>query len=246
MPIHHRRKYSLRLVPPDLEPVPIATGIGSWKKDFEADLRRGAIAVEQWLVGSSDVRPIPPEATIGRKRYRLRYVWDREKPIIGVVSCNPSYADDQRLDDTLANTTKQADLWGFGGVDQCNLSPDYGTVISRMERPPLFDDPGNIAAINGMLQNVRQVWLAWGAKPQGFNGDRLRDWNAAEDRVIEMVERSNAVPVVRNLNLPSGPKRALLNGYRAPGHPRSRNAMILTERPLPVEIVSAGSVDEID
>lgn len=241
MAMTYRRSLWLRLDPPEQELNPIDGGnLPEWQSRFESGLEDGSIQAAHWPADLPTELPPATADRAGFRRYRLRYVWDASRETLGVVSCNPSFATSRHLDATLAMTTRQADLWGFGGVDQCNLSPDYGTDVSQMNYPLTLDDPQNFQAITEMLSN-RTVWLAWGAKPQGYAGERLYAWNAAEDRVLTMTLEAATAPVVRNLNQPSGPKRPATRGYRAPGHPNPRNGKGLTREPLRVAIVPARS-----
>ncbi|WP_395831757.1 DUF1643 domain-containing protein [Archangium violaceum] len=220
---------------------------GAWPLDwagFEANLSSGAVCGRHWPRNLPDRLPEEqaPE-TRPLCRHRLRYVWDLNKPLLGVISCNPSRATRRVLDETLHVTVNQAYLWGFGGIDQCNLSPVYKTD-SHQVRITMKDlqDRGNWAAITCVLSNSA-VWLAWGSRPRGCTDSCCDAWNTGEDCVLSMVwARQNAddeFTVLANQVLKG-------SGYRPPGHPSPRRfprhkPQLLYEKPLFVRVATSTS-----
>jgi hypothetical protein len=113
----------------------------------------------------------------------------------------------------------QAYLWGFGGIDQCNLSPVYETDSQKVHLTMDLQDRANWAAIACVLSNCA-VWLAWGSIPRGCIGRDRQAWNTAEDCVLGMVwKRQNATDAL--IVLANRIKRRG-NTYRPPGHPSQR------------------------
>jgi hypothetical protein len=141
----------------------------------------------------------------------LKYVWDSNRPRLGVISCNPSAATDRKLDFTLMRTINQADLWGYGSIEQGNLSPFYETLSSKLQTRMFARDDDNLAALAQILSNER-VWLAWGQIPPCISGDGFRPtWNARIMEVLQLVhtrQTSGLQPIATKLM-----------GPRAPAHP---------------------------
>jgi hypothetical protein len=188
------------------------------KDTFEAQLRDNRIRGRHCPPSLTDEVPTDVREQADHRRYQLQYQWNEMRSCLGVISCNPSTATRTRLDDTLLVSVNQAMKWGFGGIDQCNLSPVYGTD-SRLVHDTLdFSDDNNWSAISRVLTN-RFVWLAWGQAPTGFKGDARRRWNSAEDRLLGMVRHAQSRGtrlLAQRLN--SGA------GYKPPGHPNPQRA----------------------
>lgn len=203
---------------------------------FEAKLSSGAVCGKHWPRKLPD--SLPPDLKTPLRRHRLRYVWDYHKPLLGVISCNPSKATRRVLDETLHATVNQAAIWGYGGIDQCNLSPVYKTDSEKVHLTMDLNDRANWAAIACVLSNSA-VWLAWGSRPKGCTGSDCHAWNTAEDCVLSMVwARQNAddafTVLVTRINKDGR--------YRPPGHPSPRRfprhaPQELYEKPLFARVV---------
>jgi hypothetical protein len=196
--------------------------------DFENRLATGEIQGRHWPEQLPDAIPAGGG---GLRRYRLRYVWDANEPILAVISCNPSKATRLKLDETLVRTVNQASIWGCGGIDQCNLSPVYQSDSENLTPEMFEDDEENWLAIGRILRRDR-VWISWGGVP-GAQGLRMR-WNVAVDRALGMIfeRQRDGMEVVAGRLIGT-------SGYRPPAHPcpRSRGHRTFYERPLLVEVV---------
>jgi hypothetical protein len=159
------------------------------------------------------------------------YIWDERRPVLGVVSCNPSKATMRVLDATLLATVNQAAIWGFGGIEQGNVSPIYMTDSARVHGSMDLNDPENHAAIETLLANDT-VWLAWGSRPANLRGILGEAWNAAEDAILTRAwERQGEGLRVIAQRVNKG------DGYKPPGHPRPRRGPTLYNCPLTLTIV---------
>lgn len=200
--------------------------------DFENKLSTGDVVGCHWPVGLPD--RIDPNHRL--RRYRLSYIWDDRRPVLGVISCNPSKATRRLLDATLLATVNQAEIWGYGGIEQGNISPVYMTDSKLVHENMDLDDLSNHAALGIVLKN-NSVWLAWGARPAGLHGESGAAWNAAEDAILsEAMERQrNGLRVIAQRINQGG-------GYRPPGHPSPRRPrrLRLYNCPLSVTIERAG------
>ena len=196
----------------------VCTDWPTTKDSFEAQLRDNRIKGRHCPPSLNDEVPTDAGDQADHKRYRLQFQWNEMRSCLGIISCNPSTATRTRLDDTLLVSVNQAMKWGFGGIDQCNLSPVFGTD-SRLVHDTLdFSDDNNWSAISSVLTN-KYVWLAWGQAPTGFKGDARRRWNSAEDRLLEMIRHAQSCGtrlLAQRLN--SG------SGYKPPGHPNPQRA----------------------
>lgn len=179
---------------------------------FEYKLATGEIDGRHWPADLPD--RIDPNEPL--RRHRLVYIWDERQPILGVVSCNPSKATRRLLDATLLATVNQAAIWGFGGIEQGNVSPIYMTDSARVHESLDLNDQENHAAIGTVLANDT-VWLAWGARPAHLHDDWGTAWNSAEDAILATAWERQVVGlriIAQRVNKGSG--------YKPPGHPSPR------------------------
>lgn len=225
-----RRPYRINVCRP--QPV-VPSNQTAWPDldTFESDLMNGAVSGKHWPASLPDIVPTPAHGQRRPRRYLLRYVWNPDLPILGVISCNPSQASRRKLDPTLLITVNQAHLWGFGGIEQCNLCPVYEPDSSLLHSTLVLTDIRNWAAIRRVLAK-HTIWLAWGRAPSGCTGQLRTDWNAAENCLLKMAlarQRRGARLIVTNVG--SG------GGYRPPWHPRpQRKTRQLYMSPLSIQI----------
>jgi len=171
-----------------------------------------------------DVISLRPECTDRPKRYELTYVWDEAMPLLGVISCNPSGATRHILDDTLYITAVQAMILGFGGIDQCNISPTYEPDSEIAHLCMDLEDNENWSAIERVLAN-ETVWLSWGSGlVRGGSADNsARRWRQAEERTLELIDRRQRRGHISLLakEVRQG------NCYHPPYHPKQRRRKVV-------------------
>jgi hypothetical protein len=96
-----------------------------------------------------------------RYRYLLKRVWDDSKPLIVFAMLNPSTADEEKNDRTVARCIRFAQEWRFGGVIVVNLFAYRTPYPSEMRK---VSDP--IGAENDAFIKEacagRVVVAAWG------------------------------------------------------------------------------------
>lgn len=74
----------------------------------------------------------------GRYRYRLWRIWDDSRPYCMFLMLNPSTADAEKNDPTVARCQKWAEKWGYGGLHVCNIFAYRATDPEVMKAA---DDP---------------------------------------------------------------------------------------------------------
>ena len=134
-------------------------------------------------------------------------------PALRLGRAPPSQATKTRLDSTLHLTVNQAQLWGYGGIDQCNLIPFFESDSSKLLADMFVEDADNHSAIAEVLRNGT-VWLSWGSAPPSCSGPSRASWNQIVESTLAMVHLRQAAGL-----------RALLTrlvagkGYRPPAYP---------------------------
>lgn len=136
-----------------------------------------------------------------RHRLRLWRTWAYGRGTCVFCMLNPSTADAETLDRTVAKCVRYAEAWGFGRLEVVNLFAFRGTNPDDLL--PLFVHDrigeGNDAAILAACQGADRVIAAWGVHKA--IGDRALD-------VLRMIRGAGVG--VHALHLAKG---------GAPGHP---------------------------
>lgn len=129
----------------DLMPTPIRGG---------QSRARGNLLRESGVIASDD----------DAYRYVLWRVWDETLPLAAFVMLNPSVADEEKSDPTLAKCVHFANRWGLGGVILVNLfalrSTDPAGLMAASD--PVGEH--NPRFVNAVLEHraVGLTVLAWG------------------------------------------------------------------------------------
>lgn len=203
MTIRYVRKYQITESTPKLQDCLYS---GDWlfdRSDFENHLERGCFKAQHWPQSLPD--DLCESDLQYPRRHRLQYIWKDDLPLLSVISCNPSKANKRVLDETMHVTVNQAKLWGYGGIDQCNVSPVYETNSHKVHETMVLNDCDNWKAIASIMTNP-VVWLAWGSIPKGLKGTGRANWNRAVDKILQLVykrqnqENANMQALVSKLN----------------------------------------------
>ncbi|HHX8306487.1 TPA: DUF1643 domain-containing protein [Vibrio diabolicus] len=85
---------------------------------------------------SSVVKTTSSKSSCGKFRFLLTKYWGvkpETKPM-GLFICeNPSIADELKYDQTLANITTLAVMWGWSGFELVNIHPSYSTDPQKIQ-----------------------------------------------------------------------------------------------------------------
>ncbi|MTJ93912.1 MAG: DUF1643 domain-containing protein [Desulfovibrio sp.] len=101
----------------------------------------------------------------GLYRYELSEIWDPRKPLIMWLLMNPSVADTQFRDPTLAKTGKYSFAWGYGGQLIGNVHAYRATNSRQLLSVEDPIGPENDSALDTMASRASIVVLAYGKPP---------------------------------------------------------------------------------
>lgn len=98
-------------------------------------------------------------------RYWLSRVWDEALPLLCVIGCNPSTADEEENDPTIRKVIGFAQRLGYGGVLMLNIGAFRATdpKVWRAASDP-FGSENSIACLLRYISefNIHSVVAAWG------------------------------------------------------------------------------------
>lgn len=97
-----------------------------------------------------------------RYRYALGRVWDAAGPVLVWVMLNPSTADSDSNDATIARCMARGQALGFGAIRVVNLFAFRATHPADLRAAPDPVGPGNDRAIRAALTGAGAVICAWG------------------------------------------------------------------------------------
>lgn len=104
-------------------------------------------------------------------RYLLWRIWDRSRPLLGIIMLNPSRADEGSDDPTTLQNANRARRAGYGGIVQGNLYSHIATDPRALKRA---DYPGrdrrNWEALDRIGRACPDILLAWGAHAVPVHG----------------------------------------------------------------------------
>lgn len=96
-------------------------------------------------------------------RYRLDRVWNRDAGLIAWIMCNPSVADEDRLDPTLRRVRGFTESWGYGGFVVVNLFALVSTDPRGLAQHPDPIGERNDDTLAGVVDlDTSAVVVAWG------------------------------------------------------------------------------------
>ncbi len=95
-------------------------------------------------------------------RYRLWRTWERTHPRVLFVMCNPSTADEHKLDPTLRRCLGFARAWGCGGFDVANIFSLRSTDPKKLYEVEDPVGPNNDHHLAALAAAAHMVIAAWG------------------------------------------------------------------------------------
>lgn len=95
-------------------------------------------------------------------RYKLWRIWDSSKPLAMFVGLNPSTADEENNDPTVAKCQRYARGWGYGGLVMTNLFAFRSTDKSVLEEVDDPIGPENDRYLAELAKSAGIVVAAWG------------------------------------------------------------------------------------
>lgn len=101
----------------------------------------------------------------GEYRYRLWRHWDQTLPKLCIIMLNPSTADAEHNDPTIARCVNFARDWGFGGVEVVNLFAYRATNPRDLWQAPDPVGPANDRYIKHAAAHSGACVVAWGNLP---------------------------------------------------------------------------------
>lgn len=104
-----------------------------------------------------------------RWRYTLHRIWDESLPYVQFIGLNPSTADEEKDDRTVAKCQRYARAWGYGGIVMTNIFGWRDTDPKEMKKQPDPEGAGNMAAIIGTAEKAGIVVAAWGTHGTHFD-----------------------------------------------------------------------------
>lgn len=111
----------------------------------------------------------------GKYRYRLLRLWDEGKPIAMCVGLNPSTANAEKDDNTIALLTKHLMALGYGSFFMLNL---YGLITSKPHKLSECPDPvgpDNDQWLDQTAKAADTVIFCWGQFSQAvWRGKKLK------------------------------------------------------------------------
>lgn len=106
--------------------------------------------MQRWATFSKD----------GSYRYELGRLWDESLPCINFIMLNPSIADANIDDPTVARCMKRAEMWGFGKLLVTNIFALVSTDPKYLYLKHL-DPIGNGESKGGHFRNNKALLKAW-------------------------------------------------------------------------------------
>jgi hypothetical protein len=136
-------------------------------------------------------------------RYRLTRTWDSAKPFGLFVLMNPSNADENSDDRTIAKCCRFACSWGYGGIFVANTFAYRCTDQKRLIEASDPIGPDNDRHIIEMAQKAAIVVFAYG-QPQ-HKALRAR----GKELALLLIEKANVNPHFLSLGMDGTPKHPL-------------------------------------
>ena len=139
----------------------------------------------------------------GKRRYRLWRIWEQEKPLLLYVLLNPSHADAQTDDRTVAKLIQFSKNWGYGGFYLGNIHSYITPDPKRLMHHLIPNETLNISHLKEMARKSEKVVLGWG------NAGKLPEW------LKQMINQ----PYCFGTNQNGSPKHPLYISYKTTLNP---------------------------
>ena len=101
---------------------------------------------------------------ITNKTNKMRYALGSDKgKILYVIGVNPSVASASKLDPTVTNVKRFAELLGYDSFIMLNLYPQRATNPDNIHRRiNRSEHHKNLEIIDTLVKNNSTIWAAWG------------------------------------------------------------------------------------
>ena len=106
------------------------------------------------------------------KRYFLSYIWDKQKPVLGIIMFNPSNASEEKPDRTLARLINKF-CNKYGGFEVINL---ISVINANPQKLPKNFDFDIIKHLKKLKTN--NVLIAWGNLPKLLTKEKQKHLNS--------------------------------------------------------------------
>lgn len=138
-------------------------------------------------------------------RYVLTRIWDREKPLLGVIMLNPSTATEFVLDPTVTRVVTRAREIGYGGVVVMNLFAFRSTLPELLydEKDPIGRE--NNRVIEMITIHCKDLLCGWGT--HGAYRDRGK-------YVEALIRKMHITPLILDLTKDGHPVHPLYQSYK--------------------------------
>ena len=96
------------------------------------------------------------------RRYQLWRIWEQEKPLLLFILLNPSLADADANDRTVAKLIHFSKNWGYGGFYLGNLHSFISSNPKRLEPHVIPHEKVNVFHLKKMKSKCEKVIFGWG------------------------------------------------------------------------------------
>ena len=130
-------------------------------------------------------------------RYTLFRLWDSSLPTILFIMMNPSTADENINDPTVAKCMRYARKWGYGGLYIGNVCAYRAT--DKMALLSISDPVGtiNFSSVLNMATKADMIVIAHGQLPKGlqFHANNMCDYLRKNNLTLHVIKLSkNNIP----------------------------------------------------
>jgi hypothetical protein len=136
----------------------------------------------------------------GMRRYRLWRIWEPQKPLLLYVLLNPSHADADANDRTVAKLIQFTKNGGYGGFYLGNIHSYITSNPKKLIRHLIPDEKANIGHLKAMKSKCEKVVFGWG------NSGEIPHW------IKSMIKQ----PYCFGTNQNGSPKHPLYLAYNTP------------------------------
>lgn len=120
----------------------------------------------------------------GMRRYRLWRIWEPQKPLLLYVLLNPSHADADTNDRTVAKLIEFSKNFGYGGFYLGNLHSYITPDPKQLEPYRLPNESINVFHIKEMVKKCEKVVFGWG------NAAEIPHWRSSQSLTVPTVLES--------------------------------------------------------
>ena len=127
-----------------------------------------------------------------KKRYFLSYIWDKQKPVLGIIMFNPSNASEEKPDRTLARLINKF-CNEYGGFRVINLISTINANPQKLPKNPDFDIIKYLKKLN-----TDKVLIAWGNLPKLLTKEKQKHVNSIITILQDKFRNKNKYQLQKN------------------------------------------------